>query len=169
MRTKTIVYVGLLACISVILTRYMGIMVPITGILGLRLSLGEIPLMLTGILFGPLAGGVAGAAADLIGMAVAPLGPYFPGFTLTAALTGVIPGLFLFRRKSEFTFLRLLVALAVTGLIVTFTNTIWLMMMSGKGIYALFPPRLLSRLLTIPVHTVIIWALHNRLRRLRVS
>ncbi len=167
MSTRTIVYVGLLTGISVVLTRYFGIMVPIAGIMGLRLSLGEIPLYLTGIMFGPLAGGAAGAAADLIGMAVAPVGPYFPGFTLSAALTGLIPGIILFRRGTDVTFVWLLVPAAITGLIVTFLNTVWLTMMMQEGIYALLPSRVLSRVLIIPVHALLLWVLSSRLKNLR--
>ncbi len=160
-------YVGLLIGISVVLTRYFGIMIPIAGIMGLRLSLGEIPLYLTGIMFGPLAGGAAGAAADLIGMAIAPVGPYFPGFTLSAALTGVIPGLILFRRGTRASYIWLLIAVGIAGVTVTLLNTFWLSMMIQEGVYALLPTRALSRVLIIPLHALVLWVLCNRLQLIR--
>ena len=47
------------------------------------------------MLFGPGVGGAVGALSDILGYAVRPTGPYFPGFTVTAALSGVIFGLLL--------------------------------------------------------------------------
>ena len=46
------------------------------------------------MMYGPLSAGVAYALGDLLGMMIFPNGSYFPGFTLTAFLTGVIYGLY---------------------------------------------------------------------------
>lgn len=92
--TKTLVASSLLTAISIILTRVFAIMVPLGGLPALRVGFGEIPLMITGILFGPIAGGLAGAASDLIGVLINTQGAFFPGFTLSSILWGVIPGLF---------------------------------------------------------------------------
>ncbi|SHJ69888.1 folate family ECF transporter S component [Paramaledivibacter caminithermalis] len=92
--TKVLVGSGLLVGLSVILTRFFGIMLPIAGVSGLRISFGSIPIYTAGILFGPLAGALTGVAADLLGFMINPMGgAYFPGFTLSAALRGVIPGI----------------------------------------------------------------------------
>ena len=88
MRTKqkfdirTIVKAGFLVAISVVMTRFAYIMLPIGGVQGLRISFGELPIMLSGFLFGPVVGGITGIAADLIGVLVNPQGAYFPGFTI---------------------------------------------------------------------------------------
>ena len=73
-----------------------------------RLSFGEIPIMLAGILFGPFAGALTGIAADLLGYMINSAGlAYFPGFTLSAALIGFIPGLLLKNSEKELTLWRL--------------------------------------------------------------
>lgn len=94
LNTQTLVTSSLITTISIILTRLLGVMVPLAGLPALRLDLGHIPIAITGILFGPLAGGLSGAIADLLGFMVNSYGgPYFPGFTISSILWGVIPGL----------------------------------------------------------------------------
>ena len=44
--------------------------------------------------YGPLMAVVAGCAADLLSFAIAPSGPFFPGYTLSSMLGGLIYGLF---------------------------------------------------------------------------
>src|SRR5690554_5360165 len=87
---------GLLTAVSIVLTRVFGVVLPIAGAGALRLSFGEIPIILAGMLFGPGAGALTGLAADLIGYLInSHGGAFFPGFTLSAVLTGLIPGLLL--------------------------------------------------------------------------
>ena len=50
--------------------------------------------MLIGMFFGPLAGGISGLVADLVGATVFPQGAFFPGFTISSMLWGIIPGVF---------------------------------------------------------------------------
>jgi len=54
-----------------------------------------LPIILGGIIFGPLSGGVIGTFSDIIGYIINPLGVYMPHFTLTSALAGIIPALVL--------------------------------------------------------------------------
>ena len=91
-KAKTIAFVGLLVSMEIIFTRFLSFQTPI-----IRIGFGFIPIAFSAILFGPLIGGMAAAAADIIGMMIFPKGPYFPGFTLSAFLTGAIYGLFLYR------------------------------------------------------------------------
>lgn len=91
--TAVMVKAGLLAGISIVLTRFFSLMVLLGGMPTLRVGFGSVPIMLAGMLFGPLVGGAVGVVADLVGFAINPMGTvYIPGFTVTAALFGVIPG-----------------------------------------------------------------------------
>ncbi|EOD01342.1 folate family ECF transporter S component [Caldisalinibacter kiritimatiensis] len=98
--TKALVGTALLAAISVVLLGA-AIMVPLAGLPALRLSFFEIPIIIAGMLFGPLAGGLCGIIADLLGFLLFPKGAFFPGFTLSAALWGVIPGIIFKFMKSQ--------------------------------------------------------------------
>ncbi len=94
--TSNLVKAALLAAISIILTRIFSIMIPLGGLPALRVGFGGLPLMLSGILLGPLFGGATGFVADVVGYLMNPQGAYFPGFTLSSSLMGIVPGL-LFR------------------------------------------------------------------------
>lgn len=91
--TNTLVKASLLTALSIILTRLFSIMIPLAGLPALRFGFGEVPIIISGILFGPIAGGLTGAVADLLGVMLFPQGAFFPGFTLSAILRGAIPGL----------------------------------------------------------------------------
>lgn len=49
------------------------------------------PIILSGFVLGPRAGFWVGAVSDVLGYIMFPTGPFFPGFTITQALTGYIP------------------------------------------------------------------------------
>lgn len=80
-----------LVAVSVVLTRFLSPYLAIAGANSLRIGLGTVPIMIAGIVFGPVYGGVVGGAADLIGALLFPSGAYTPGFTLSAILQGVLP------------------------------------------------------------------------------
>ena len=93
---------GLLMALSIILTRIASLRIALGGVEGIRIGLGRLPIILGGIIFGPLAGGFIGAFSDLLGYFINPIGAYMPHFTLTSALTGIIPAaLLLFMKKKE--------------------------------------------------------------------
>lgn len=147
---------GLLTAVSIVLTRIFGVVLPIAGAGALRLSFGEMPIMLAGVLFGPGAGALTGLAADLIGYLVnSHGGAFFPGFSLSAALTGLIPGLLLYKHRSNLNLRQIGVVVLVTDLLTgVLLNTFWLTILYGQGFFVLLPMRLVARLLTLPIYTV---------------
>ena len=72
---------GMFIALSVVFTRFFSQMIIIGGIQTVRLSFGDLPLMLSGMVLGPTYGAITGALADLIGFPLNPQGTYFPGFT----------------------------------------------------------------------------------------
>ncbi len=94
MTTRKITLMALFAALSIIATRFLSLMIPLGGFPTLSIGFGGIPIMLSGMLFGPLAGGIVGGISDLLGFLINDRGGvYHPGFTLNSILTGVIPGL----------------------------------------------------------------------------
>ena len=61
--TKTLAYCALLAALSVVLARFVIPMPNVTT----RFSIEAVPIFLAGMLFGPMAGGLVGFSADLVG------------------------------------------------------------------------------------------------------
>lgn len=171
MSTNTMVKAAFLTAISIVLTRFVSIMVPIAGMSAVRVGFGGIPIKISGFLFGPVVGGLSGMAADLLGVLINPQGTYHPGFTLSSILGGVIPGIFgLYYRKypkngNPFTLSRVAVTVTVITLFVSlFLNTLWLSQLMGKGIMILLPPRIINSVVNLVVHTFITTYLLNHLK-----
>lgn len=94
LRTNVIVKAGFLATVSVVLTRFFSLMLLLGGLPALRVGFGSIPLIMAGMMFGPVVGGITGVVSDIVGYMINPMGgAFFPGFTLSAALYGIISGL----------------------------------------------------------------------------
>ncbi|MFH0926580.1 MAG: folate family ECF transporter S component, partial [bacterium] len=74
---------GLLIAMSIILTRIASLRIAIGGVEGIRIGFGGLPIILGGVLFGPLSGGLIGAISDVVGYFINPMGAYMPHFTLT--------------------------------------------------------------------------------------
>lgn len=100
----TIVRAGLFIAMSLVLKVVFEIYIPLGGLPALRINFAQIPIMLSGIILGPVIGFCSGAASDIINFVVKPGGPFFPGFTLVSALSGFIPGLIFKYMKKEFNF-----------------------------------------------------------------
>lgn len=91
--TKQLVFMALLTSISIILTRITSLRISFAGVEGIRIGLGDLPIIISGIIFGPASGGLVGAVSDIIGYFINPMGAYMPHFTAVKALTGIIPGI----------------------------------------------------------------------------
>lgn len=119
---------GMLISISIVLKMVFEFYVPISGFNGLRINLGTIPIMLSGIILGPTIGFFTGAITDLINFLLKPSGAFFPGFTLVSALTGMIPGLIYknITEKANFNILNILFSflLTLSTLLILFSKNI---------------------------------------------
>lgn len=156
--TKKLVMASFLSVFSIILTRHGSVMIAGGSI---RLGFGNLPTIISGILLGPLAGALTGVISDLIGVLVLSQGTFHPGFTLSAVLTGAIPGFIIsMNRKNRFAFLNILMAnLAVYVLISLCLNTYWLTHLLGKGFLVLLPGRAITSGIVTIINTVIIFSL----------
>lgn len=142
-KTRILVFMSLLVSLNVLLTH----VVPVVQTDIVRVSFGFIPLSLSSMLFGPVIGGIGGAVSDLIGMVIAPKGPYFPGFTLNAFLSGAIYGVFLYKKPKSFT--RIILAVLCVSVFVNIgLNTYWLTILTGKGYLAMLPARIVQNGIT---------------------
>jgi len=89
---RVTVAAALLAALSIVLGKYLAISLPT-----LRFSFENLPILMAGILFGPLVGGVVGCLADIVGciMVGYEINPIITlGGTLVGIIAGLIPRLF---------------------------------------------------------------------------
>jgi len=163
--SRKITTMGLLMALSIILTRIASLRIAIGGVEGIRIGLGKLPIILGGILFGPLSGGVIGAFSDIIGYIINPLGVYMPHFTLTSALVGIIPALVLklFNKKDDLKILELGIAITAGQVIVSlmmipyFLNSIF-----GLPWAILMPARMIATPINILIYVYVIKTMLKR-------
>ncbi len=157
-RITILTCVALLIALDIVLTRFLAINTQF-----LRISLGMIPVALAGVAFGAVWGGICGAVGDFLGMLLFPSGAYFPGFTLTAALTGIIYGLFLYRRNDRYKVRNTLLASFIVCIGCNLLlDTLWLNIMYGSGFLAILPARIVKCVLNIPIYSVLIIILWDK-------
>lgn len=137
---QSLVFSAFLVASSIIFTRFLGFMA-FGG--AVRISFGGLPIALSGALLGPFWGGMTGMVADLLGATLFPQGGFFPGFTLTSTLLGVIPGIVLYKRKPSLKLIALssILSAVICSLIL---NTFWLTILLKKGFLVLLPTRIVS-------------------------
>lgn len=157
-KTHVLTQLALLLAISVILSM-LGVMLPIAGINGLKITFSYLPIMLAGFAFGPLAGALVGALTDILGYMIKfyAYGPYFPGLTLTVALSGALPVMIyrLLGGKSEKAALfRLSIAVALTSLLVTTVDTYFLQILYGQAFWVILPARIIKEVILIPIKII---------------
>lgn len=142
---KKLAVMSLLIAMEVVLSRFLSVTTPIV-----KISFSFLPIALSGALYGPVYAGIGAAAADILGMLLFPAGAFFPGFTLTAFLTGIVYGVCLHGQSR--CLLRTCVAVFVIAIVLNLgLNTLWLRIITGKGYLALLPPRVLKSIVMIPV------------------
>ncbi len=108
---QMIVILAFLTALDIILERFLSI-----SVWNMRIGFAFLPIAIAGVLYGPVPAALVGAAGDILGMLLFPSGPYFPGFTLTAALTGAVFGIFLY---NKLTVKRIIGAVAVNQLVLS--------------------------------------------------
>lgn len=138
--TKVVTRAAILTAISIVLSRFLSIFISQT----LKIGFSSIPLMLCGLMFGPLVGAMSGLAADLIGAMIFLGGQFHLGFTLSSILTAVIPALvkkYLIKDKKNSTLL-IVVSVILTFLVAhLLLNSLWLTQLYGMT----YPAMMISR------------------------
>ncbi len=123
----------------------------------LRITFTFIPLALAGWLLGPVPAMLVGFVGDVIGCILFPSGPYFPGFTLTKILSGLIYGIFLYRTFPPKAPVFVGGAVLGTNLLANvLLNSLWLSILYGKawGVYA--ASHLVKNILASPIEIILL-------------
>ena len=150
-----LVITGLFIALHFVLVRLLSIL--IGGVI--RVDFGFLPMALLAIMYGPLWGGGAYAAGDILGAHLMPQGAPFYGFTLSSFLSGLIYGFVMKDRKV--TWIRVIIATwLVIWLVDMGLNTYWLTIIRGMPFKALFMIRLPKAFLYMilqPITIMAVW------------
>ena len=149
---RTIVTLSLLTALEIVLNRFLSI-----NAWNIKIGFSFVPVVIGAMLYGPLGGAVVGALGDFIGALLFPIGPYFPGFTLTAFLMGAVFGLLM---KKVRTVSRVLAAVGINQFILSlFLNTLWISLLYGSPYVPLLATRLVQAVVLTVAQIVVILAL----------
>lgn len=151
--TRTLAQLAVLIALEVVLSRFLSI-----NLWSNKIGFAFVPVAVTAMLYGPLTTGVTAAIADVIGAALFPSGAFFPGFTLTAFLNGIVYSLAFHKRRTA---PRILLGVIARELgFSLFLNTLWISVMYGSPYFPLLiGSRLWQCLIMVPVQFVVIFVL----------
>lgn len=164
--TKNLVLCGLMAGIGVIL----GYVATINIGQYLRIGFSTVPNRIVDFAFGPAVGAVFGGLLDILKYIVNPTGPYFPGFTISGILTGLIYGFILYKRPISLQ--RIVVAEVLEKILIDcLLNTYWLSVLYGTPYWTnlITTGRMLSKLIQLPVDIIIIYIILKAVQKVLVQ
>ena len=156
--TKTMATLSILLALEVIIARF-GTIRPSESI---KLSLDFIPVVVAAMLYGAGPAVIMSILADILGAFLFPVGPFFPGFTATAALTGLIYGLLLYKSQS---FPRVIAAVLLQQILCSLVlNTFWLYVLYGLPYLPTMVARLVQFAMMVALQLVLIPILAKTLK-----
>jgi len=155
---------AMLVALEIVLNRFCSI-----NTAGLKIGFSFVPPMLAAMLYGPGTAALVYALSDFLGALLFPIGQYHPGFTICAALMGLMLGLLL--HKEHLHFLHILIPVLVNCLVLgLLVNTFWVSQLYGSKTYwGWFLYRLPEYAVLIPVQILFAPFLHRLARTLRKS
>ena len=158
--------IAILAALSVVLRRYFTITIPVNK----KIGIGDVPVMMAGILYGPALGGLTGGLADIVGMLLNPDGIFHPGFTFTAFLTGFLPGIIsynIFKKDfiKKLPWITILSALVVFLGVKLFIDSIWLQQYSKNPYWIYVLRRVPKQIIDTIVNVLVMGILVPRIKK----
>ena len=152
---KTLVFMALFVALDLVVGRVLSI-----DLGPYRISFGSVILILSGLWLGPVAGGICGFGADIIGCFMKGY-TVNPLITLAAILWGVVPvlmkGLFSSSNKNKGRRVAwLCVSVVFTGILSSLiATTAGLVLLLGYNFYAIMPGRLVQFVIMMPLYCVL--------------
>lgn len=132
---KSISLIGVLVAMEIILSKFLMIHTSF-----IKIGFNFLPIAVAAMCYGPVAAGLVAVIGDIVTGVLFPVGAFFPGFTLSAFITGLIFGLFL---KKKQTIVPVVIAVLLSQVIVSqFINTLWLSILYESPYWPLFVTRI---------------------------
>ncbi len=160
-KTQGITLCALLIALCVIMD-FVGIDMP-----ALQITFKFLPLAAMGMLLGPTTAFLGGGIADVLAYVVHPNGQAFHfGFTLSTMLTGLVFGIFLYRKEVKVW--RLIASKTIINVCINLLlNTYWLSDLLGKGYLVMLPSRIWKNILMLPVEVIIAFVVLKAVQSLK--
>ena len=156
---EALVCLAVLTAAQVVLSRFLSIQ-----LWNLKFGFSFVPVMLAAYLYGPVGAVCVYGLGDLIGALVFPQGTFFPGFTLTAVISGLVWGFLLYREIKP---IKAFAAVIIVQISCSFfLNSFWISYTAGAPFLSLLATRWPQSLGYAVIHLVFIFLLLGRLGKL---
>lgn len=153
---RSVSMIGVLVALEMVLTRFLTI-----HTWNLKIGFSFVPVVVAAILYGPVTAGLVAAIGDVIAAVLFPVGAFFPGFTLSAFLTGIVFGLFLKKSQSA---VRIAGSVVAAQFVISqILNTYWIAFLYGSPYLPLFATRIYQTAVMTVVESVSIYLIAKRL------
>lgn len=166
--TKVLAYAGVLIAMNVVLVRVVAIPIGPT----LRITVGNVPIVLASFWFGPVVGAICGGLGDLIGCILSGYAP-IPLLLVSSVLTGFLPYFFkkfVVKAISNHDnkagmygkgFVRMIIMMAIVNLITSQgLSTLGLAQWQGVGFLEMFILRLPQNILLTITNSILVLLLY---------
>lgn len=152
-KPQTLAVCGMLLALRIVIGYFSNLTLAISP--DIKIGFSFLPVAIAGILCGPVASALIGALGDVFCFLLAPMGAYFPGWTLNGLLVGLLYGIFLFESK-HFT-MSLVICEVVAGVFVEITlGSLWLYIQFSKAFWITAGARGIKTLIAIPIEIAVI-------------
>ncbi len=147
--TKMLVTAAILIALNIILSRFLSI-----NAWNIKIGFTFISVFVAAYFYGPVFAAIVAGLGDFLGATLFPIGAYFPALTLSCILTGLIFGVFLYKKQTA---IRVICAVVLDQFIVSLLiNTYWISVLYGASFEALFMTRIFQCLAMTAIQIVTI-------------
>lgn len=130
----------------------------------IKIGFNFLPVAIIGILCGPVPAMIVGGLGDLLSFLIAPMGFYFPGWTVSGILAGLLYGLFLY--KSRCSLLSIAVCEVIIGIFIEVAlGSLWLLIQYDKAFFVMAGVRGLKTLVATPIEIAVVFFFSKVLRK----
>lgn len=161
-KLKTLVICGLLIALNCVLAIYS---LDIGGYL--KIGFGFVTIPAVSLMFGPITGCIVGMVQDIVSFIVRPTGAYLPMFTIIPGISGMIYGMFFYKKKITFGKV-FLAKLIITVFVNILLNSIAMAPIMSKGIAYYLPARIVKNLVALPFETIILYYFLKAVRKVKL-
>ena len=124
----------------------------------LRISFTFVPVALAGWLFGIVPAVIVGALGDILGCLLFPQGAYFFGYTLTSIFTGLIFGIFLYKKETKLLLFVIISKALVSLLLNVGLNSYWATFFVPKSFLLIMSGKVMKNLIMLPIEVIVLFA-----------
>ncbi len=165
---RYLVMAALFVALDIVFTRFLSFYPPTVPTFIVRISPQFLAHALCGWILGPWWAIGSAVAADLIGFFMFPSPfPFFIGYTISAAMGGLVYGLLLHKKKVVLWRSVLAVAIAIYCFSIPLT-ALWNVILYQRGWVLIFANQLLWRTVFVPVYAIVLYMVQKALVRSKV-